>query len=288
MERFRLGRIARTVVPVPSGRRDLFPMTKPQFQAFVLGVLKDAFPDRAFEAGEVDDLIICGDEQFGLSNLYAKCGDGRADDSEFREFIAEHFGKMIKLVEQHTQNDSPAWSVVKDRLRPQFMPARFAEQAPLVHLPVGQPASDADVLIGIVLDSEAGYSYVRQEDAALWGRTADELFDAAVQNLNDASRQLPMALFPEPNLAIVIETKDGYDAARLLLPGIRRFAAEKLGEPFYAGIPNRDFLIMWSQNADAEFQHFCRERIGQDFDEQDHPLSPRILVATAEAVTVEE
>jgi hypothetical protein len=263
-------------------------MTKPQFQAFVLGVLQEAFPGRGFEAGEVEDLIVCGDEQFGLSNLYAKCGDEQPDDPEFREFIAEHFGKMIKLVEQATENDSPAWGVVKDRLRPQFMPARFAEQAPLVHLAVGQAASDADILIGIVLDSEAGYSYVRQEDAALWGRTSEELLEAAIENLNDASRQLPMAMFPEPNLAIVIETKDGYDAARLLLPGIRRFAAEKLGEPFYAGIPNRDFLIMWSQEADADFQKFCRERIGQDFGEQDHPLSPRILVATAEAVTLEE
>ncbi len=263
-------------------------MTKAQFQSFVLAVLQEAYPERGFEAGEVDDLIVCGDEQFGLSNLYAKCSDFQADDPEFKQFIAEHFGKMIKLVEQHTRNDSPAWSVVKDRLRPQFMPARFAEQAPLVHLPVGEAASDADVLIGIVLDSEAGYSYVRQEDAALWGRTAEELLESAVANLNDASRQLPMAMFPEPNLAIVIETKDGYDAARLLLPGLRRFAAEKLGEPFFAGIPNRDFLIMWSQDADEGFQTFCRQKIGEDFGEQDHPLSPRILVATAEAVTVEE
>jgi uncharacterized protein YtpQ (UPF0354 family) len=157
-----------------------------------------------------------------------------------------------------------------------------------MHLPLG-PGSDAsDVLIGIVLDSEAGYSYVRAEDAALWGRTAAELFETGIVNLNEASRQLPMAMFPEPNLAIVIETKDGYDAARLLLPGIRKFAAEKLGEPFFAGIPNRDFLIMWSQGAADEFQTFCRQKIAEDFDEQDHPLSPRILVATAEDVTVEE
>jgi Protein of unknown function (DUF1444). len=258
-------------------------MTKPQFQSFVLGVLQEAYPDRGFVAGQAEDLIVCGDEQFGLSNLYARCSEFQADDPEFKQFIAEHFGKMIKLVEQHSQNDSPAWSVVQDRLRPQFMPARYIDQAPIVHLPLGD-----EVLIGIVLDSEAGYSYVREEDAALWGRTADELFEAAVANLNGASRQLPMAMFPEPNLAIVIETKDGYDAARLLLPGIRRFAVEKLGEPFFAGIPNRDFLIMWSQSADHDFQTFCRQKIAEDFGQQDHPLSPRILVATAEEVTVEE
>jgi hypothetical protein len=257
-------------------------MNKSQFRTFVLSILHEQFPDRGFEAGEADELIVCGDEQFGLSNLYARCGDFREDDPEFRQFIAEHFGKMIKLVEQHSQNDSPAWSVVKDRLRPQIMPAEYAEQIPIVHLMLGE-----DVLIGIVLDSEAGYSYVRTDDAALWGRTAEELFETAVANLNEASKQLPMAMFPEPNLAIVIETKDGYDATRVLLPGIRRFAAEKLGEPFFAGIPNRDFLIMWSLGAAEEFQTFCRQKIAEDFREQDHPLSPRILVATADEVTEE-
>jgi len=257
-------------------------MNKTQFRTFVLSILHEQYPDRGFRAGEADELIVCGDEQFGLSNLHARCGDSRPDDPEFRQFIAEHFGKMIKLVEQHSQNDSPAWSVVKDRLRPQFMPARYIDQAPIVHLPLGD-----DVLIGIVLDSDAGYSYVRADDAALWGRTAAELFETAVANLSEASKQLPMAMFPEPNLAIVIETKDGYDAARLLLPGIRQFAAEKLGEPFFAGIPNRDFLIMWSRDASDEFQTFCRQKIGEDFHEQDHPLSPRILVATGDEVAEE-
>jgi hypothetical protein len=263
-------------------------MNKIEFQSFVLSVLEEAFPGRGFEAGQADDLIICGDEQFGLHNLHTRCGDTSPDDPELRQFIAEHFGRMIKLVEQHSQNDSPAWSVVKDRLRPQFMPAKYIDQAPIMHLPLGPGSEASDVLIGIVLDSEAGYSYVRAEDAALWGRTAAELFETGIVNLSDASKQLPMAMFPEPNLAIVIETKDGYDAARLLLPGIREFAAEKLGEPFFAGIPNRDFLIMWSQDAADEFQTFCRQKIAEDFHEQDHPLSPRILVATAEEVTVEE
>ena len=256
-------------------------MNKTQFRTFVLSILHEQYPERGFRAGEADELIVCGDEQFGLANLYARSGDFRADDPQFKQFIAEHFNKLSQI--DVVGEDSPAWSIIEPRLRPQIMPVEFIEQAPIVHLPLGE-----DVLIGIVLDSEAGYSYVRAEDAALWGRTAAELLEAAVVNLNEASKQFPMAMFPEPNLAIVIETKDGYDAARLLLPGIRRFAAEKLGEPFFAGIPNRDFLIMWSQGAADEFQTFCRQKIGEDFREQDHPLSPRILVATADEVTVEE
>jgi len=266
-------------------------MTRPEFQALVLEVLHETFPERGYEAGDDDDVIVCGGEQFGLHNLLAHCGDGEADDPQLREFIREHFARMAKLVEQHTANDSPAWAPIAPRLRPQIMPASYAEQVPIVHLPLG-PATedateDADVLIGIVLDSEAGYSYVRQEDAALWGRTPEELFETAVANLTEASRELPMAMFPEPNLAIVIETKDGYDAARLLVPSIRQFVAEKLGEPFFAGIPNRDFLIMWSREASEEFQTFCRQRIAADAAEQDHPLSPRILVATADEVRPE-
>jgi Protein of unknown function (DUF1444) len=257
-------------------------MTRIEFQALVLDVLQDAYPERGYEAGEGDDVIVCGGEQFGLHNLQTHCGDVEADDPKLRGFIREHFARMARLVEQHTANDSPAWAPIAPRLRPQIMPASYAEQVPIVHLPLAE-----DVLIGIVLDSDAGYSYVRQEDAALWGRTPEELFATAVENLNEASRELPMTMFPEPNLAIVIETKDGYDAARILLPNIRQFVAEKLGEPFFAGIPNRDFLIMWSREACEDFQMFCRQRIAADAEQQDHPLSPRILVATADEVQAE-
>jgi hypothetical protein len=258
-------------------------MTRPEFQALVLEVLHESFPERGYEAGDGDDVIVCGGEQFGLHNLQTHCGDVEEDDPKLREFIREHFARMAKLVEQHTANDSPAWAPIAPRLRPQIMPASYAEQVPIVHLPLSE-----DVLIGIVLDSDAGYSYVRQEDAALWGRTPEELLQTAVANLNDVSRELPMAMFPAPNLAIVIETKDGYDAARLLVPKIREFVAEKLGEPFFAGIPNRDFLIMWSREASEEFQAFCRQRIAADAAEQDHPLSPHILVATADELRAEE
>ncbi len=263
-------------------------MSRSEFQALVLEVLQESFPDRGYEAGDGDDVIVCGGEQFGLHNLQTHCGDARADDPELRLFIREHFARMAKLVEQHTGNDSPAWATIQSRLRPQIMPAEYAAQAPIVHLPLGPATEDADVLIGIVLDSDAGYSYVRQEDAALWGRTAAELLETAVENLAEASRKLPMAIFEPPDLAIVIETKDGYDAARLLVPKIRQFAAGKLGEPFFAGIPNRDFLILWSRQASEGFQAFCRQRIAADAAEQDHPLSPRILVATSVEVRPED
>jgi hypothetical protein len=268
-------------------------MTRAEFQAFVLDVLRERFPERDYAAGDCEDLIVCGSEQFGLHNLQARCGNVEADDGELRELVASHFNRMAQLAELHGANDSPAWSIIQPRLRPQIMPAEFTRQVPIVHLPLGATAEDgagedADVLIGIALDSEAGYSYVRLEDAALWGRTPEELFETALENLKDASRELPMAMFPEPNLAIVIETKDGYDAARILIPDLREFVAGKLGEPFFAGIPNRDFLIMWSRDASQEFQTFCRQKIAEDFGQQDHPLSPRILVATVDGLEVEE
>ena len=267
-------------------------MNRAEFQAFVLDVLRERFPERDYAAGDSEDLIVCGSEQFGLHNLQARCGNVEADEQDLRELVASHFSRMAQLAELHGANDSPAWSIIQPRLRPQIMPAEFTRQVPIVHLPLGavteDAAEDADVLIGIALDSEAGYSYVRLEDAALWGRTPVELFEAALENLKEASRELPMAMFPEPNLAIVIETKDGYDAARILIPDLREFVARKLGAPFYAGIPNRDFLIMWSQGASQVFQTFCRQKIAEDFGQQDHPLSPRILVACAENLRFEQ
>lgn len=64
---------------------------------------------------------------------------------------------------------------------------------------------------------------------------------------------------------------------RVLLPELRQFAIEKLGSPFYAAIPNRDFLILWSHDCDEEFFERMQSQVTADFNSRSHPLSCTIL-----------
>ena len=74
-----------------------------------------------------------------------------------------------------------------------------------------------------------------------------------------------------------IETKDGFDAARILIPKLREFLAGRLGNPFRFAIPNRDFLICWNTGTSTLFSDFTASKIRKDFETQPYPLSPPLL-----------
>ena len=52
---------------------------------------------------------------------------------------------------------------------------------------------------------------------------------------------------------VILQTLDGYDASRILLPALHERLKRLLGTPFAAGIPNRDFAI-WPQDFDTTLQ----------------------------------
>jgi hypothetical protein len=90
-----------------------------------------------------------------------------------------------------------------------------------------------------------------------------------------------------PDRFIGVQAADGYDAARILLPELCGFILSHLGEPFFAGIPNRDFLICWAADCSEQFHAFAREKIAGDYEVQSYPLTPSVIVATAEKIVPE-
>lgn len=139
------------------------------------------------------------------------------------------------------------------------------------------------VILTLVLDREHGCTYVRTEDVEKWGLKADELYYLAVKNLDVASKNMKAHASESDKARYVgLETDDGYDAARILVPGFRAFVAARLGRPFYFGIPNRDFLICWSADSTVEFTRFTRRNLKKDFAQQPYPLSPEVYRVTAD------
>jgi uncharacterized protein YtpQ (UPF0354 family) len=145
-----------------------------------------------------------------------------------------------------------------------------------------------DVSVGLVLDLEKGYSFVRSEDLSLWGVSFEEALNQALQNLNEASGNIEMKGSDGPDRFVACQALDGYDTVRILIPPFRVFLAERLGPMFYAGIPNRDFLICWAQDCTPAFLSFAREKVRSDNTEQPYPLTPSVLLVSAETVTPED
>ncbi len=159
---------------------------------------------------------------------------------------------------------------------PQLMPQEFLEKFDLVHFPFGD-----NVVLGFVFDTESAYSYVRSEERSAWKVDEETIRSASFVNLSERSNGIEMAAFPGDNGLFVVNTLDGFDAVRILDKGLQELVAEHLGSPFFAGVPNRDFLICWSKNDDAEFQGRMRTQISSDFDERPYPLSRSVFKVSA-------
>lgn len=242
------------------------------FQRKVHGIVSQLYPDRIFSLGDDPLKIESDDVVYGLSNLNSKYLLSDQTSSTLEMLVREQFDGSFRTMAPAAK-DLP-WEEAKSYLMPQLMPAEFLKMAP-VDLVYRQFVDG--VVLGVVIDSESNYQYVNVEGRDEWGIEADDIFDAAFENLNQRSQGIEMMAFPGENGFFIINTRDGFDAVRILSPEMRAVVAEHIGSPFFAGIPNRDFLICWSASGDAEFQMKMRQQISSDFDEQPYPLCREAL-----------
>lgn len=239
------------------------------FRDRVLKYVRVAFPKEKFEiSSSKDDVILVKDFEIGLQNLKIKFDQSDRSQQTFEQLVQEHFQFVLT-----GPQSIPDFALARDILKPQIMPLEYTQQASILSFPFGRTLA-----IGIVLDREQGYVYLNSETLAKWNKTEKELLDIAISNLDTASRQMKMEASNSDEAKWVgIEEKDGFDAARILIPNLRKFLASRLGSPFRFGIPNRDFLICWNTEASKKFSDFSVTKLKKDFNSQPYPLSDHIF-----------
>lgn len=249
------------------------------FRARVLKLVKASYPKVQFDASiQSADVIVAKGTQIGLQNLKAKFDQSDRSQQSLEQLVAEHFDFILR-----EEPAVPDFNTARQKLRPQIMPPEYARQAPILSFPFGETLA-----IGIVLDSDVGYSYVKREDATRWKKSDEELLEIAIANLDEASHEMQMqSTNNEEAKWIGIETKDGFDAARILIPKLREFLAGRLGNPFRFAVPNRDFLICWDTGASTRFSDFTVAKIRKDFEAQPYPLSPHVFEVTIDGIITE-
>jgi hypothetical protein len=243
------------------------------FQTRVLMLLRELHPDKSF-SGSDDPLTIGFDEQtLGLTNIRSNFLLSSQTEGDFRDIVSAHFQSVLAGFSL-TERDELDWERSKGLIKPQLMPIEFLERVPLISRPFGE-----GIVLGFVIDSEKAYSYVSKADVDRWGVDEQEILDTAIENLKEASTGMQLQLFPGENAFAVVNSMDGFDAARITLPELREIFSENISTPFYFGVPNRDFLICWAKSGDTAFQQQMRSQISQDFDERPYPLSRSVFEA---------
>jgi hypothetical protein len=120
------------------------------------------------------------------------------------------------------------------------------------------------------------------KDREKWQVSEAELFDQAQQNLERSAREITLHEGRSTDKLLAIQENDGYDAARILVPSVRKHAAELLGEPFLLGIPHRDFIVMWSTANSPEFHRSTRDTLASDFATQPYSISGDVFEVWAD------
>lgn len=250
---------------------------KNAFRQKVMEILKKKFPDYAFTDGEdFEQIKVEADKDIGLTigltNLKAKFLLSSQTTNDLEAIVEEQFASLQSNIEYVKNLDKQEnWETVKSKLLLQIMPTEFAAKTPLLNFPLGD-----EVIIGIAIDDEKSYRYVTDKDLESWKVSDDEVYQTALENLSEKSKGIEMMVVP--NNLIIVNTLDSFDAARILLPELRKFFTENLGTPFYFGIPNRDFLICFSADADEEMQQNIRNQIKSDVGERPYPLSKHTFI----------
>lgn len=259
------------------------PMDADDFQSYVYDYLITTYKDREFRKSDDKLIIQMGEVELGLQNIFKIYKEENLTKHDLDKLLNERFKEILNRLDTEEMDEISDWEKARHIIRPQIAPIEYKEKVPLVYDDL-----DSMVIVGYVIDQKHSYKYVTFDDIKRWSINKDTLSAVAINNLDKASKGISMHASLEEEKFIIIQVLDGYDAARLLIPELRQFIVSKLGSPFYAAIPNRDFLIMWSTDNSQNFIASTSAKVKSDFESQPYPLTPNIFLVTKSKIEVVE
>ena len=252
--------------------KKLFQSKESQFREQARDVAARQYPDARFDFGEEGLRVRVNGVDLDLQPLFAACA---SQETQVPELIANYLSYPVALSERVISE----WAEAAPLLRPQLAPADVAKRFGVLTFPF------VNGIVISITTKEGGF--VSPGDAKSWQIPPEDVLAQSITNLDADPAEMEVTVTDGADRFIGMETHDGFDAARILLPRIREFAAGKLGEPFLAGFPNRSFLILWSQQSSPRFQEYAEEKIETDFAIQPYPLTKARFLFTRSGATQE-
>ncbi|KPL86809.1 DUF1444 family protein [Herpetosiphon geysericola] len=214
---------------------------------------------------------------------------GRAVVSELEHFYNAYrrspaqLESILQSLEAAVRSFAPdrgqeLWDELEDRIYPMIKPATMLLEVAERNLPqlVYRPFL-ADLIICYVIDEPESVAYINEEHLKTWGVLETTIYTKAVDNLRTKTLKPGMAqVVGEGNqMLFIYSTSDGYDASRILLTDVLNEWAALLPGNLVLGIPNRDFLIGFS-DANPEILQRIAMQIAQDAYKLDYGLSDQL------------
>jgi hypothetical protein len=136
------------------------------------------------------------------------------------------------------------WNVARTLIFPRLVGPSFASAVPADSADLYLRQLGSEVWETLVLKTRERARYIRRQELTDWAKDGASPRGQALENLARESGRARFLQHDTPHGPLVIaESRDGLDAARLLLPGLHDLLSGLLGSPFLVAIPHRDTLL---------------------------------------------
>jgi uncharacterized protein YtpQ (UPF0354 family) len=242
----------------------------------VLEILRQRHPEQDFQ---LDEKGIRGQNRVVfLTNLYREV---RAAPARRNEIIRHFVESLAQSVDLPLGQES--WEEAQAQLLPVLKPRSYLNSDRSTrHLLVSDWL--ADVVICYALRNKDLFRFVTTWDVDRWETNAEAVHQLAISNISrcpwpsrlEGSRQR------DGGRVIVVATNDSLASSRLLHPDLYRLFSGPLGSPFWAGIPDRNTLVVYSDR--RRLKQRIERQLRKDHRTSTYPITPRPFLVTRDGI----
>jgi uncharacterized protein YtpQ (UPF0354 family) len=218
-------------------------------------------------------LTIDVSEQNGLDTVQLVLDDAYkqyTSDPDHQDEIVD--GLVQEAVRRMKEgNTKRSFSAVRDQLMP--MLKRRVDVSRIENDPAVTQFDDLDVIYAVQGDHY--FTVATKDDLARWGQSVDDVDSFALSNL-EKKTNANQKLLCEPSGGQKLcgwASGDGYDASRMLVPGLRRQIVKELGGPAVYAVPLESVFVALTRN----YASVIKGKVLQEFTTGKNPLSPELF-----------
>jgi uncharacterized protein YtpQ (UPF0354 family) len=139
-----------------------------------------------------------------------------------------------------------------------------------------------DLAVIYAVDTPEAFTIVQPQDLESWDISMEQLHELAVGNLRRQTNE-EQRLLCEPSEGQELcgwASGDGYDATRMIVPGLRRQIVKEYGGPAAYAVPMENIFVAlpFELLRRGKTEEAFRTKVERDFQTSEDPLSPLIFV----------
>jgi uncharacterized protein YtpQ (UPF0354 family) len=175
--------------------------------------------------------------------------------------------------------DTSDYAALADRIYPMLKPIELLVTVRERKLPMlAYRDFLAQLIVTYVIDEQRSVAFINEDHLERWGVDVTDVHEQAITNLRRRTHEQVdyVTAGEDEQRLFIFNSGDGYDATRLLLSDVLATWASALPGNLVIGIPNRDFLIGFS-DADPEILERVALQIQADAAGREYGLTEQLF-----------